>query len=137
MDPELVKADTDTYAKAALPKFQPKPGFAREWARLAKQAGCRYLVFTTKHHEGFGLYASKFGDYNAGAKLHRDLVKEIVEACHAEGLKVGFYHSLIDWHHDQYDYTRAKGLPLSARRASHHRMARAITRNTSITFTPR
>ena len=108
---KLVKADTDTYAAAALPKFQPKPGFARDWAKLAKEAGCRYLVFTTKHHEGFGLYDSKFGDYNAGAKLHRDLVKEIVEACRAEGLRVGFYHSLIDWHHDQYDYTRAKGLP--------------------------
>jgi len=108
---QLVKADTETYAAAALPKFQPRPGFAREWAKLAKQAGCRYLVFTTKHHEGFGLYASKFGDYNAGAKLNRDLVKEIVEACRAEGLRVGFYHSLIDWHHDQYDYTRAKGLP--------------------------
>lgn len=107
----IVKADTDTYAKAALPKFQPKPGFAREWAKLAKHAGCRYLVFTTKHHEGFGLYASKFGDYNAGAKLQRDLVREIVDACRAEGLKVGFYHSLIDWHHDQYDNTRAKGLP--------------------------
>ena len=108
---QRVKVDTDTYAAAALPKFQPKPGFAREWAKLAKDAGCRYLVFTTKHHEGFGLYASKFGDYNAGAKLNRDLVKEIVEACRAEGLRVGFYHSLIDWHHDQYDYPRAKGLP--------------------------
>lgn len=108
---QRVKTDTDTYAAAALPKFQPKPGFARDWAKLAKEAGCRYLVFTTKHHEGFGLYASKFGDYNAGAKLNRDLVKEIVEACRAEGLRVGFYHSLIDWHHDQYDYTRAKGLP--------------------------
>lgn len=108
---QRVKVDTDTYAAAALPKFQPTPGFAREWAKLAKDAGCRYLVFTTKHHEGFGLYASKFGDYNAGAKLNRDLVKEIVEACRAEGLRVGFYHSLIDWHHDQYDYPRAKGLP--------------------------
>ena len=54
-----VKADTDTYAKAAIPLFKPKPGFAREWARLAKEAGCRYLVFTTKHHEGFALHDSK------------------------------------------------------------------------------
>ena len=88
---QIVKVDTDTYAAAALPKFQPKPGFAREWARLAKEAGCRYLVFTTKHHEGFGLYASQFGDYNAGAKLHRDLVKEIVEACRAEGLQASAF----------------------------------------------
>jgi alpha-L-fucosidase len=108
---QRVKADTDTYAAAALPKFKPTPGFAREWAKLAKEAGCRYIVFTTKHHEGFGLYDSKAGDYNAGSKLHRDLVKEIVEACHAEGLKVGFYHSVIDWHHDQYCYEKSKQLP--------------------------
>ena len=97
-----VKADTDTYAKAALPLFRPGPEFAREWARLARQAGCRYLVFTTKHHEGFALHDSKAGDFNAGARLHRDLVKEIVAAVRAEGLRVGFYHSVIDWHHDQY-----------------------------------
>jgi len=108
---QRVKADTDTYAAAALPKFKPTPGFARKWARLAKEAGCRYLVFTTKHHEGFGLFDSKAGDYNAGAKLHRDLVKEIVEACRAEGLRVGFYHSVIDWHHDQYAYAKSKQLP--------------------------
>ena len=108
---QRVKADTDTYAAAALPKFTPKPGFAREWARLAKEAGCRYVVFTTKHHEGFGLFDSKAGDYNAGVKLHRDLVKEIVEACHAEGLRVGFYHSVIDWHHDQYAYAKSQQLP--------------------------
>lgn len=108
---QYVKADTDTYARAALPLFKPKPGFAREWARLAKEAGCSYVVFTTKHHEGFALHDSKAGDYNAGAKLHRDLVKEIVTALRAEGLRVGFYHSVIDWHHDQYDYQIAKQLP--------------------------
>lgn len=106
-----VKADTDTYAKAALPKFQPKPDFARQWARVAKDAGCRYVVFTSKHHEGFGLHASKAGDYNAGAKIGRDLVKEIVDACRAEGLRVGFYHSVIDWHHDQYAYQLSQQLP--------------------------
>ena len=106
-----VKADTETYAKAAIPLFQPKPGFAREWARLAKDAGCRYLVFTTKHHEGFALHDSKATDYDAGSVLHRDLVKEIVEAARAEGLRVGFYHSVIDWHHDQYEYARSQQLP--------------------------
>lgn len=108
---KLVKADTDTYAGEALPKFQPAQDFAREWMKLAKEAGCKYIVFTTKHHEGFALHDSKFGDFNAGAKLHRDLVREIVEAARAEGLKVGFYHSLIDWHEADYDYTKAKGLP--------------------------
>ena len=108
---QRVKADTDTYAKAAIPLFKPKPGFAREWARLARTAGCRYLVFTTKHHDGFALHDSKVSDYDAGSILHRDLVKEIVAACHAEGLRVGFYHSVIDWHHAQYDYARSKQLP--------------------------
>ena len=106
-----VGADTYTYASNALPLFKPKPGFATEWARLAKEAGCRYVVFTTKHHDGFALHDSKVSDYDAGSTLHRDLVKEIVDALHAEGLRVGFYHSVIDWHHDQYDHTRAKGLP--------------------------
>ncbi len=108
---QRVKADTGTYAVRAIPLFRPKPGFAREWARLAKQAGCKYIVFTTKHHDGFALHDSKVSDYDAGSVLQRDLVKEIVEAAHAEGLRVGFYHSLIDWHHDQYEYARSKQLP--------------------------
>ena len=53
---QRVKADTATYAQRALPLFKPVPGFAREWARLAPDAGCRYLVFTTKHHDGFALH---------------------------------------------------------------------------------
>ncbi len=107
----MVKADTATYARAAVPKFRPKPGFAREWARLARAAGCSYVVFTTKHHEGFALHDSRVGDFDAGSVLQRDLVKEIVTALRAEGLRVGFYHSVIDWHHDQYDYTRSGQLP--------------------------
>jgi alpha-L-fucosidase len=106
-----VKADTDTYAAKAIPLFKPKPDFAREWAKLAKEAGCRYVVFTTKHHDGFALHDSAVSDYDAGSVLGRDLVKEIVEALRAEGLRVGFYHSVIDWHHDQYEYARSKQLP--------------------------
>ena len=108
---QRVKADTDTYAARALPLFKPVPGFAREWARLAKAAGCRYLVFTTKHHDGFALHDSKVSDFDAGSKLNRDLVREIVDACRAEGLRVGFYHSVIDWHHDQYAYAKSAQLP--------------------------
>jgi alpha-L-fucosidase len=108
---QRVKADTATYAQRSIPLFKPTPGFAREWARLAKAAGCRYLVFTTKHHDGFALHDSKVSDYDAGSVLQRDLVKEIVDACRAEGLRVGFYHSVIDWHHDQYEYAKSKQLP--------------------------
>src|SRR3954469_14653101 len=83
---QRVKADTATYAARAIPLFKPKPAFAAEWARLAKEAGCRYVVFTTKHHDGFALHDSKISDFDAGSVLHRDLVKEIVEAMRREGL---------------------------------------------------
>jgi alpha-L-fucosidase len=108
---QRVKADTAAYAERALPLFRPEPGFARQWARLAKDAGCRYLVVTSKHHDGFALHDSKAGKFHAGAVLRRDLLKEIVDAARAEGLRVGFYHSVIDWHHDQYEYARSKQLP--------------------------
>lgn len=108
---QRVKADTDTYATRAIPLFRPKQGFAREWASMAKQAGCKYVVFTTKHHDGFALHDSKVSGYTAGAMLHRDLVREIVDALHAENLRVGFYHSVIDWHHPQYEYAKSQQLP--------------------------
>jgi alpha-L-fucosidase len=108
---QRVKADTATYADRALPLFKPKPGFATQWAQLAKQAGCKYLVFTTKHHDGFALHDSKATEFDAGSVLQRDLVREIVDACRAEGLKVGFYHSVIDWHHDQFAYADSENIP--------------------------
>jgi len=86
--------------QALAPRFNPKPGFARDWAKLAKAAGMKYMVMTTKHHEGFCNFDTKLTDYCAtkqGPK--RDLVKEYVEAARAEGLHVGFYYSLMDWHH--------------------------------------
>ena len=73
---------------------------ARQWAGLAKQAGMKYMVMTTKHHEGFCLWNTQQTDYNAVKQgPGRDLVAEYVEACHEFGLKVGFYYSLMDWHH--------------------------------------
>jgi alpha-L-fucosidase len=81
-------------------RFTPKPNAARAWARLAKQAGQKYMVMTTKHHEGFCLFNSKLTDYCAPKQAcGRDLVREYVDAVRAEGLRVGFYHSLMDWHH--------------------------------------
>lgn len=103
--------DTDTYAALAKPKFKPAPGCAESWAKLAKEAGCRYVVLTTKHHEGFDLFETTLNDYNAKALTGRDIVREYADAAHAAGLHVGFYHSLIDWHNADYDFNRAKGLP--------------------------
>jgi len=87
------------YEKLAK-QFNPKPNAAREWARLAKHAGMKYMVMTTKHHEGFCLFDTEFTDYCAPKQAcGRDLVAEFVEAARAEGLRVGFYYSLMDWHH--------------------------------------
>lgn len=80
--------------------FQPKPGAPREWAALAKKAGMKYMVLTTRHHEGFSLWDSKANPYNSmnyGPK--RDIVREFVDACREFGLGIGFYSSLMDWHH--------------------------------------
>ncbi|MHC4116604.1 MAG: alpha-L-fucosidase [Planctomycetota bacterium] len=108
---QRVRVDTWEYAHNAVPKFRPKEGFARDWARLARQAGCRYVVFTTKHHDGFCLFDSEYTTYDAHDLVGRDLCREIVDAVRNEGLKVGFYHSVIDWHHPQYDYIEADQLP--------------------------
>ena len=108
---QRVQADTNAYAERAIPLFKPKPGFAAEWAKLAKAAGCKYLVFTTKHHDGFALHDSKVSDFDAGSVLDRDLVREIVDACRAEGLRIGFYHSVIDWHNPQFAYADSKDIP--------------------------
>jgi alpha-L-fucosidase len=80
--------------------FHPHLGSPRTWARLAKQAGMKYMVLTTKHHEGFCNFDTKHTDYNAAKQgPGRDVVREYVEAARAEGLRVGFYYSLMDWHH--------------------------------------
>ena len=108
---QRVHVDTWEYAHEAVSLFRPKEGFAREWAKLARQAGCRYVVFTSKHHDGFCLFDSQYTTYDAHDLIGRDLCREIVDAVRSEGLKVGFYHSVIDWHHPQYDYFKADQLP--------------------------
>ncbi|HEY2973238.1 MAG TPA: alpha-L-fucosidase [Pyrinomonadaceae bacterium] len=81
-------------------QFKPKPNAARAWAQLAKRAGMKYMVMTTKHHEGFCNFDSKLTDYCATKRgPGRDLVREYVDAARAEGLRFGFYYSLMDWHH--------------------------------------
>jgi alpha-L-fucosidase len=89
----------DEYTPLAK-SFHPTPGFARNWAKLAKAAGMKYMVMTTKHHEGFCTFDSKLTDYCATRQgPGRDLVREYVDAARAEGLRIGFYYSLMDWHH--------------------------------------
>lgn len=84
-------------------EFNPVNYDPRQWARLAKTAGMKYAVMTSKHHDGFCLFDSKLTDYKAtNTPAGRDLIAEFVEAFRAEGLKVGFYYSLLDWHHPDY-----------------------------------
>ena len=83
--------------------FNPDLYDAKEWARQAKNAGMKYAVFTTKHHEGFCMFDSKYTDYKCtNTPAGRDLVREYVDAFRAEGIRVGFYYSLIDWHHPDF-----------------------------------
>ena len=83
--------------------FDPDLYDAREWARQAKAAGMKYAVLTTKHHEGFCMWDTQYTDYKCtNTPAGRDLVREYVDAFRAEGLHVGFYYSLIDWHHPDF-----------------------------------
>jgi alpha-L-fucosidase len=83
--------------------FNPDLYDPAEWARIAKEAGMKYVVLTAKHHDGFCLFKSEYTDYHAGNTPYgKDLIKEYVDAFRAEGMGVGFYYSLIDWHHPHF-----------------------------------
>jgi alpha-L-fucosidase len=87
--------------------FNPDMWDPHEWAKMAKAAGMKYVVLTAKHHEGFCNFDSKYTDYKStNTPFGRDIIKEYVEAFRAEGLKVGLYYSLIDWHHPDYTIDR-------------------------------
>ncbi len=96
---EISIADYRQYFDEFNPiKYDPK-----KWATLARKAGMKYAVLTTKHHDGFCLFDSKLTDYKAtNTKAKRDLIKEYADAFREEGIKVGFYYSLLDWHHPDY-----------------------------------
>lgn len=84
-------------------RFNPVDYNPREWVRLAKEAGMKYVVLTAKHHDGFCLFDSKLTDYKStNTKAGRDLVREFVDACREENLRVGLYFSIIDWHHPDF-----------------------------------
>nr|WP_319512289.1 alpha-L-fucosidase [uncultured Draconibacterium sp.] len=87
--------------------FNPDLFDPTEWAKKAKAAGMKYAVITTKHHEGFNMFASDYTDYNVmNTPYGEDIIKQWVDAFRAEGLGVGFYYSLIDWHHQEYTIDR-------------------------------
>ena len=100
---EISDADYQPY----FDHFDPDLYDPAAWARIAREAGMRYVVLTSKHHDGFCLWDSQLTDYKAtNTPAQRDLLKPFVEAFRAEGLKVGFYYSLIDWHHPRVSRRR-------------------------------
>ena len=83
--------------------FDPDLYDAKAWAKRAKAAGMKYAILTAKHHEGFCLFDSQYTEYKStNTPAGRDLVREYVDAFRAEGLHVGLYYSLIDWHHPDF-----------------------------------
>ena len=83
--------------------FQPDAGCAREWARAARLAGAKYCVLTAKHHDGFCLWDSALTSYKStNTPARRDIIREYVDALREEGIRVGLYYSLVDWHHPDY-----------------------------------
>lgn len=100
--PYCQNVPVDDYHRTAQ-TFNPTEYNPQSWARLAKRLGMQYVILTAKHHDGFSLFHTEQSDFSiANAPYEKDIVREFVEAMQTEGLRVGLYFSLIDWHHPDY-----------------------------------
>lgn len=98
-----IECQTDEIYDKYFKYFNPDMYDPKAWAKMAKAAGMKYAVLTTKHHEGFCMFDTKYTDYKCtNTPAGRDLVREYVDAFRAEGIRIGFYYSLIDWHHPDF-----------------------------------
>lgn len=95
---EITNEEYQTY----IDRFDPTEYDPKSWAKLAKKAGMKYAVMTTKHHDGFCLFDSKHTKYSTQHTIGKDLIRQFADAFRAEGIKIGFYYSLLDWHHPDY-----------------------------------
>jgi alpha-L-fucosidase len=90
--------------------FNPVNFNALEWVEIAKAAGMKYIIFTSKHHDGFCMWETKYTDFNImNSPFKRDIMKELAEACKKEGIALGFYHSTCDWHNPDFPLTSPGG----------------------------
>ncbi len=108
---EWVRSDEQMKEEDYLPffyEFDPDQFHPEQWARYAKEAGMKYAVMTAKHHDGYCLFDTKTTDW----KSKRDYVREFLDAFRNEGLKVGLYYSLLDWHHPDYPHYQDKHHPM-------------------------
>ena len=112
-------------------QFNPVKFDADRWAQIAKDAGMKYIVFTTKHHDGFCMFDTKQTDFNVmKSPFGRDVTKELADACRRQGIKFGTYHSVCDWHNRNFSSQSRAGSNPNPRilRGIHHR-GRGIDRN--------
>ncbi len=100
---KVAKIPAAEYEKL-LPQFNPVKFDAAEWVDLARRAGQRYMVITSKHHDGFAMYDSNVSDYDIidATPYSRDPMKALADECRKQGIHFGFYHSILDWHHPDY-----------------------------------
>ena len=96
-------ADINKY-NALINKFKIKKNWAKDLVATAKNAGCKYITLTTRHHDGFSLYDTKgLNDFDAPhSAAGRDLIKEFADECHKAGIVPFFYHTLLDWYNPDY-----------------------------------
>jgi len=100
--PACTSVPVEQYHASAL-TFDPRNYEPASWAKMAKRLGMAYAVFTAKHHDGYAMYHTKLSDYSvARSQFRRDIFREFADAMRAEGIRVGVYFSLIDWHHADY-----------------------------------
>ena len=102
------KVPTTEYEKIP-PRFNPVKFDAAAWVRMAKDAGMRYITITSKHHDGFAMWDSKVSNWDIADRTpyKRDVLKQLADECHKQGIKLFFYHSHLDWHHPDY-YPRGR-----------------------------
>jgi len=106
-------------------QFNPVKFDAQAWAKMAKDAGMKYVVITTKHHDGFNLFQSKYSDWSiASTPFKRDVMKELSMAVRKEGMTMGWYHSIMDWRHP--DYLPRRGWEMADRPATGADMDRYV-----------
>ena len=99
--------DRDAYERM-VHGFYPSKYDAREWARIVRKSGAKYITITARHHDGFALWPSKVDDYNIkSTPFKRDVIGELAEACRKEGIELSLYYSLLDWHRPDYTPGRA------------------------------
>ena len=105
---QIPQAEYDKYAK----RFNPVKFNADAWVDLAKDAGAKYMVITSKHHDGFAIYRSKVSDYDIEITPYKgDPLKDLADAARRKQMRLGFYHSIMDWHHPDYRPRRSWEYP--------------------------